>query len=198
MYWIRDREVERTGGARDIAIADRVYSDAEPRVVPAAAEIRGIEEQAASGIELRYKRIHRPTVRNRLEEGQTITPSPTTEGRLEGSWGCREVRRHGKARDVRGAHSIYDDAKGLIRATATEVGGIDERAACRIKFRHEGISETAAKGGLEAPHGRRKVHRLSKTGNVSISGGIQRDAGAFLKVAAAQEGGVNEPATRRI
>src|SRR2546428_494641 len=70
------REVGRISFARHVGIADSVHGDASPRVTTTAAQVGGVDEAAAGGIQLRH-------------EGVVFTAG----GRLESPRGRGEVGR---------------------------------------------------------------------------------------------------------
>src|SRR6267143_1430430 len=102
-----DREVGRGGAARHVGVAEAVHRDAEAAALtPAPAEIGGIDECGAGGVELRY-------------EGVGVA---TAERGLEGPQVGREVGRAGAARHIGVAESVHRDAPTLITpATARYV-----------------------------------------------------------------------------
>src|SRR5204862_7623861 len=112
-----------------------------------------------------------------------------TEGRLEGAWGRRKVRRLREACDIGVAGAVHGDAKCSLNPTPTEKGGVDRRTR-RIQPRHEGIAD-ATEGRLEGPGRRRKVRRVSGGRARSVGGDVHGDAGAFDKTAPTERSGVN-------
>ena len=102
------RKVGRNGEARHVCVAGCIHGDAVALLRTAAAEIGGVHERGARGIELRHKDV----------DG--------VERCIERPWRRGEVGRNGGARHVGVAGHIHGDAGGYITIAAAEVGGVDE------------------------------------------------------------------------
>src|SRR5205814_9247045 len=83
----RRRKVGRAGPARHVGVAGRVHRDAVASVAATAAEVGGVDESGAGGIELRH-------------EGVASTEHTASEGRLERPRCRRKVAGYGLARHV--------------------------------------------------------------------------------------------------
>src|SRR5207245_5298259 len=95
----------------------------------AAAEVGGVDEGGAGGIELRH-------------EGVATTEHIASEGRLERPRRSRKVAGASSARHVGVARGVHGDACAIVAdgATAAEVGGVDKGGAGGIQLRHEGVT----------------------------------------------------------
>ena len=91
-------------------------------VVAAAAEVGGVDQGRAGGVELRHEGVEPPPL------------SVAWKGVLG-----REVRRTGLARDVGVARRVDGDAAGRHRAAAAEVGGVDEAVPVGVQLGDEGV-----------------------------------------------------------
>src|SRR5262249_18346741 len=127
---IQHREVGRIGVAADIGVTrlvDRQRGDLVTFVVgggvAAAAQVGGVQQLAASGIQLGD------------EAGVGILVFLVDA--LEGI-GRREIGRRGLAGHIDVAAAVDSDGRGLVVAAATEIGGIDQRAAGGIHLGDEG------------------------------------------------------------
>src|SRR3989442_877608 len=71
--------------------------------------------------------------------------------------------------------------------------GIHETRACRIQFRYEGVSRSAAVSSLKCAWGGWEVARIGEAGYVGVACSIHGNADANAGSAtAAEEGGVDE------
>src|SRR5205823_5160686 len=107
-------EIGRIGIAGHVGVAGSIDGDAGSEVVTAAAEIGGVAQGRAGGVELRDEGV----------EG-------AAEARLESARGCSEVARSGGARHVGAAVGIHGDAEAQILVAAAEEGGVDQGSPCR-------------------------------------------------------------------
>src|SRR5256885_1490145 len=85
-------------------------------------EVSGVDEGGAGGVQLRHEGV-----------------VDTTEGRLEGPGGCREVRRTDPPCDIGVAGGIYGQTVDSFGAASTYVGGVHERGSGGVQLRHEDI-----------------------------------------------------------
>src|SRR5439155_5778387 len=131
-------EVWRLGPASHVGAAGSVHRDPEALVQAAAAEKGGVDQGRAGGVELHHEGIE-----------------DAAEGLPDGARGRGEVRREGEARDVGIAGGINCYGVPTVGRESAEVGGVDQRRAVSVEFRHEGVS-TAGKGGWESAGGRRE------------------------------------------
>ena len=167
-------EVGRIGVARYVGVLGRVDGDPQAPVTATAAEVGGVDEGRAGGIELR-------------DEGVAAT------GRLEGPWGRREVAGVGPPGHVGVAVGVHRDPEGLlIKAVAAKVGGVDQSRTGGIELRHEDVGGAAGKGGLEGPRGRGKVVGYGEARHVGVAGGVHGDPAASIIATASEVGGVGE------
>src|SRR5947209_1276854 len=93
-------------------MATGIDRDAPALVIGTAAEVGGVDQRGAGGVQLRHEGV-----------------KAAAGSRLEGTGGRREVGRDGEARHVGIATGIDRDAQALVSATAAEVGGVRE---CRV------------------------------------------------------------------
>ena len=101
------------GEARHVSVASGVYGDAETKVKSIPAEVSGIDERGAGGIQLYH-------------EGVNVKGGAAEEW-LEGSVSNREVGGASIARHVRVAFGVHGyPPAGISRAAAAEVGGVSE------------------------------------------------------------------------
>src|SRR5439155_12140562 len=92
--------------------------NAEARVGPSPAEVGGVDEARAVGLELRHEGV----------------AAASTEVGLEGARGSRKVgrgvgERDGDARHVGAAHTVDPDAKAAVKPIPAEEGIVDEAQA---------------------------------------------------------------------
>src|SRR5208282_4106982 len=95
----------RAGGARHVGVAGGIDGDAEAIVITTTAQVGGVDQVRAGGIQLRHKRVIIAVV-SRLY-------------RVSGG----EVGRSGVPRHVGVAGGINGDAVGIVNITAAHVGG---------------------------------------------------------------------------
>src|SRR5208337_953947 len=158
----------------EVGVARAVHSDARAYVLPAAPEIRRVNQSRSRGVELG-------------REGVAVA---STVGWLEGTGSDRKVSGLGIAGDVSVAHAVHGDAIALVpRAAATEIGGVNQSRARGIKLRHECVAAATSVGWLEGAGRDRKVGDCS-TGDVSIARAVHGDA--VPPTAFAEIGGVNQ------
>src|SRR5207245_645222 len=109
----------------------RVHGNATAEVIAAAAEVGGVAQRRAAGIELRHKNIELTAAKSWLQRIRR-----------------REVGRLGLPRHVGLAGSVYGNAHvraaAALIAAAAEVGGVDQRRAGGIELRHKSIPGAAA------------------------------------------------------
>ena len=108
------------------------------------------------------------------------------------SVGDGEVRRIGRAGHVGAAHRVDCDAIGLVKAAATQVGRVDERAA-RTERRHKPVF-IAFIGGLEGAR-EGKIGRERLSGYVGVVPRIDGNTAGLVKPAAAHIRGVEKRGT---
>src|SRR5439155_688762 len=124
-------EVGGKGNPRHVGVAAGVHGDAEAVVNVTPAEVGGVDEHGAGGIELGHEGVF-----------------GAAEGGLEGAGGRGEGGGIGEARHVGVAEGVHGDAEAVVNATPAEVGGVDEPGAGGIELGYEGVFG-AAEGGLE-------------------------------------------------
>src|SRR5205809_7849566 len=90
-------------------------------------QVGGVDEGGAQGVDLRH------------EDVGLAAP----EGSLESPRGRREVSRRGGAYHVGVARGVQGDPEARFKATAPEVGGVDESGAHGIELRYEGVADVA-------------------------------------------------------
>ena len=125
---------------------------------------------------------------------------------LECARGRREVGRGGNAGHVGIARGVDGDAVALLEdgAAAAQVGGVDEPAADRIQLGHKGIGSAGTaegatgSGRLESPRSSGKVRRVRSARHVGAAEHVECDTEALFEAAAAEVGGVDQPAAGRI
>src|SRR5204862_463226 len=100
------REVAGVGLARHVGVAGAVHGDALAPIKAAAAEVGGVGQGRAAGVQLGHEGVVDAAV-----------------GRLERAGG-REVAGVGKARHVGVAGGVHGDAIGPLTAAAAQVGGV--------------------------------------------------------------------------
>src|SRR2546425_477977 len=108
----RCREVGREGQAGHVGMATGTDRDTQALVIGTAAEVGGVDQPGARGIQLRHEGV-----------------DSAAGSLLEGTGGRREVGREGGARHVSMATGIDRDAKALVIAAAAEVAGVKQRRA---------------------------------------------------------------------
>ena len=114
-----------------MGVASVIDCDAGAHVLVAAAEIGGVNQGIARGIQFRHKRI-----------------GASAERALKRPRGRREVDRTGNPRHVSTAVAVHRDAEAVVSEAATKVGGIDQSTACGIQLRHKrGV--VSVSGGLQ-------------------------------------------------
>src|SRR5262249_41245888 len=147
-------------------------------LVGAAAQIHRIEEAEACGVQLH-------------DDGVTATAIVAVE--LGGEW---EIRRGGPADDVGIVGTVHRDAKALVGAAASEVGGGEAR--CRttligVEARDETVCPLA-EGRLKAAGRRREIRRgrLARHVDDAGCGWVSGYAVSDLSPATAQVRGIDE------
>src|SRR5439155_12837492 len=105
-------EVGGKGNPRHVSVAAGVHGDAEAVVNATPAEVGGVDEPGAGGIELGHEGVF-----------------GAAEGGLEGAGGRGEVGRAGEARHVGVAEGVHGDAEAVVNATPAQVGGVDQHSA---------------------------------------------------------------------
>src|SRR6266571_7779202 len=145
-----------------------------------AAEVGGVDQSGAGGIELRDKGVAATT---------------TAERWLEGAQGRREIGGTGGPADVGVPGSIHGNGDTIVISTAAQVGGVDQSGAGGIELRDEGVTDIAeapATSRLEGPRGRRELGRVGRANHVGVAGGVHGDAPTEVIPTGAKVGGVEE------
>ncbi len=104
-------EIARKGVAGHVGIAAGIHRDAKALIVADAAEVRGVDEPRARGIQLRHEDI----------------ALAAAEGGLERPSSRREIERFGEAGHVRIARGINGDRAAEVLGAAAEVRGVEQR-----------------------------------------------------------------------
>src|SRR5207244_1713726 len=113
-------------------------------------------------------------------------------GSLEGSAGGGEVGGKGLPRNVGRPLRIHCDTLALVIAVAAQVGGVDQPAAGGIQLGYKSITGPSL-NSLDGTYGR-EVGGAGQPRDVGRAVGINRNASACVAAAAAQVGGVDQPA----
>ena len=171
------REVRRTGPPCDIGVAGGIHGEASTLVQATSTYVGGVHERGSGGVQLRH-----------------VGVVDTTEGRLEGPGGCREVRRTDPPCDIGVAGGIYGQTVDSFGAASTYVGGVHERGSGGVQLRHEDIGATIGRR-LEGPWCRREVRGEVRRGDachISIAGSVHRDVSTAFSPTSPEVGGVDE------
>src|SRR5205823_13663699 len=115
------RKVAGGGESRNVGVCAGVHGDRVACVTAAAAEIGGVDEGGAGGIELRHEGV----------------PAAAAVG-------CRRRRREvagvGFTRHEGVAGRVHRNAEACLSAAAAEVGGVNEGAAGGVGLRRGGVA----------------------------------------------------------
>ena len=190
----RRREVGGECNSCHIGVTTGVHGDCVAPLSAAAAEISGIDEGGAGGIDLhnesvpsRERCLESPDRRREIGgvgltrhvavavgiHGDPVARTVKEFGIDEHRAGGVELRHEAAARYVGVAIGVHGDAVATA-AIAEEVGGIDEGGACGIELCDEGAG-TAAEVGLEGSGCRRKIGGGGIACYVGVTGGIHGD-----------------------
>src|SRR5439155_1156585 len=161
-------EVGGKGNPRHVSVAAGVHGDTEAVVDTTPAQVGGVDEEGAGGIELGHEGVF-----------------GAAEGGLEGAGGRGEVGGKGNPRHVGVAAGVHGDAEALVNVTPAEVGGVDEPSAGGIELGHEGVFG-AADSGLEGAGGRGEVGGKGNPRHVGVAAGVHGDAEALVNATPAE------------
>ena len=150
-----------------VGVAGGVYRDPPAPFIVKAAEVSGIDQGRAGGIEFRHEAVGSTELR--LERGTTA------EDRLEGVRGRREVSRVSRARHVGVAGSVHGDPAARITTTAAKVGRVNEGRAGGVELGYEDVSAAVA-GWLEGPRSRRQGRGPSSARHVGVAVSVHGNA----------------------
>ena len=150
-----------------------VHSDAMALVVPAASQIRRVDDGGAAGVELGHEGV----------------VGAATVGCLK-RVRCREVRGRSVPRHIRVARDVKSDALAPVVRSAPQVGRVDRGGATGIELRHEGV-DRAPEDLLESPRRRRKVRGVGRTCHVGVARTVDRDAESNFVIVAPEIGGIH-------
>ena len=178
------REVGGSGAPRHVGVARAVHGDAVAEVIATPAEVGGVDEGGAGGIEFRH------------EGGTTTVLRTVGAGRLEGSGRRREVGGGGRPSYIGVARAVHGDALAPFVTVSPEVGRIDEGGTGGTNLRYEGvrpnITDAAAEHRLEGPRRRWEVPGGGDACHVGAARAVHGDARAGVSVAASEVCGVDE------
>src|SRR5262249_24991971 len=177
-------EVGRAGLGGEVGVAGAAHREAIGESEAAAAQVGGVDQGAARGVQLGHEGV--------ANDGVAAPP----EGRLQGV-GRGEVGGTGVAGEVGVAGAIHRDAVADVVAAAAQVGGVDQGGARRVQLGHEGV-HAAVQGRLEGAGGGGEVGGGGAAGEVGVARPVYRDGVALGAAAAAQVGGVQQGAARGI
>ena len=175
-------KVGREGAPDHVGVAGRVHGDAAAAVVAVAAQIGGVNQRRACGIELCHERIRsgaQGSVKGRAGRGGTP---------------CRKVGGPGAARHIDVAGPIHGDAVAIVDAVAAQIGGVDQCRASGVELCHERIRERI-KGRVKGRAGRggtrcRKVSGSGAARHIGVAGCVHGDAGAIVNATAPKVCGI--------
>ena len=139
---VRRGEVRGRGPPRHRGVAGGVHSDGGALVTTAAAEVRGISEGVAAGVELCHKGIYCGVVTTAWRGTPAIGLNGVDDG---------EVGRVSGSGDVGVSGRVHGDARAPVATAAgaaAQVGGVDQSAAVRREFRYKGIAHAPQSGLL--------------------------------------------------
>ena len=159
-----------SGGARYVSVASGVHGDAVAVVVATPPEVRGVEGGGTEGIEHCHEGV-----------------GAAAEGRLVGPRRRRKAAG-GVACHVGVASGVHGDTIADVKATPSEVRGIEEGGTEGIEHCHEGVG-AAAEGRLVGPRRRRKAAG-GEACHVGVTSGVHGDAVADVTATAPEVRGV--------
>src|SRR5207248_2812050 len=124
-----------------------------PNEVPAPAEVRGVNQSAAGGIQFRHEGVPRTVDRTAgvRSSGTTRLESPSRRG---------EVKRGGTPRYIGTACGVHDDGIREVAAAAVYKRGVNQGGARRVEFRNKSsrvarnLVRRNGAGGLEGARSR--------------------------------------------
>ena len=181
----RRREIGRSGLARDVGVAGSIDRDRAAEVEARAADVRGIDQRRARGVQLAHEDV--------ADAGGAVQPRPKGAGR---GW---KIERLGRAHDIDVARRIHRDARAAFGTAPTEErrvlhAGVDDQRVVRVVALAD--REAVARLGASSMVQRvTAVHRDSRPGDLLIchwrripqhtrgrldqqrAGGVQREAG---------------------
>ena len=152
-----------------VALPEESTTSPRRRVPAVAAQISGINQCAAGGIELADKAI----------------PAAACVGRLESAAADRKIGRIGISGEVGVTGRVYNNSVIAPSSPApTQVGRVDQAAAGGIKLGDKNIAEAASIGSLEGSTGSGEVRGIRPPGNIGLAGGVYCNAPASVICAA--------------
>ena len=159
----RRGEIGGLRGACDIGAAGGIDRDASAFVVTRSAQVGGVEQGRAGGVELADK---------------GITEEAPAESGLERIWGCGEIIGIRKSSDIAIARGVDPYAKARIVATSAEEGGVEQRRAGGVQLADERILTRGT--GLERARRGREVAGSGNACDIGVARDIDRYAGAAV------------------
>src|SRR5262249_33940309 len=123
-------------GSRQGDSAAAVHRDAEALVVTAAAQIGGIDESGATGVELAHEDV----------------VGAARGGGLQ--WvGGGKVRGGGQPGHIAVAAAVHRDIEARLATAAAQIGGVDQRRAGRVQLADKRVEGPASIAGLRYADG---------------------------------------------
>jgi hypothetical protein len=168
-------EGRRRCAADDVRSAARIDGDALFRVPRRAAEVGGVQDLRARGVELRDDRVE--------------VPRAAGIRRLRGARAdARKVGARRRAGDVRVAGAVDGDPPELLPARAAEEGAERRGGAGRIDLRHEAVEPAARVRRLErARPDAREGRRARVAADERVAAAVDGDARSEVAARAAEE-----------
>src|SRR5262249_11126686 len=158
-----DGKIGGKGLAGDKGVARGVQRYARAHIGFASAEVGGIEQGRAGGIQLAHEGIDSPG-----------------ESRLEGARGGGEIGGKGLAGDIGGDQRIEHYGKTLVSVTSAQIGGVDQTRAGGVQLADKGIERgirwASLEGGLEGTGSGGEMGRQRIPNDVGVSRRIDRYA----------------------
>ena len=164
----RDRKGRLIGirNPSHVGVAGGIHGDAVANVIPAAAEVAGVEERRAGGVQLGDEGVGVAATVMR-----EVRADRDREGRLTG------IRIPGH---VGVAGGIHGDAVALFVGAAAEVASVEERRAGGVHLGDEGVV-AAVKREVRADRDREgRLIGFRIPGHVGVAGAVHGDAPGFV------------------
>jgi len=178
---IQGRKVGRCRKSRDISIPVMIDCHSEANIVARAAQVRGIDQGSAGGVDFRRKRVAARGKR------AVITPHKVS---LESSGGRGQVARKRLSGNVRVTCRIDGSPIDAVEVAPAQVRRIDRRAASRVELCQEAV---AAAGIRLERIVRREVRGAGEAVHVGVAARIHGYLGAAdVENAAAKVRGINQ------
>ncbi len=182
----RSRCSGEVGGQRpasDIYVSTRIDGDGKRGIIERAAEECRKNQLRAGRIQLGHERIAGAEPRSIVAVRPPDLSATSAKTGLERSGSDGKITRESHSGDVSIPVRIDGDGPGGVVSGATEESGIDKLRAGWIEFRDERVAEAvaripcrAAEVRLQGARRRGEVRGVGISGDVSVAGGIHRDA----------------------